>query len=317
MLKSHLSNGTVGNYKKKKRANKKGAYERAIEHFVKYNDIADLSIKKVGLHHFENVIFKPNIKSATRHFYYRQLRVFWNTLRDRNIVTGDLFKIIKKNLPPKKANTRPKMISENELQELFRAYDKEVERKKKLPEYRPYFSQQWFKPLICCYFYGGLQRNEAGYNPDLPYSGLQGQNLFYEDDELAAIYLEATKGRKERLIPINSIWRKHLQKYIEVRGMPKHEEYLFIYLGGSKKGWPVTGDRAYREFKRYLKMADLPKSRTLHGMRHERITTWLEDGFNTSEAQFMAGHSSVKTTEAYTHLRGKKLLAKQRKIEQG
>lgn len=313
-LKSHLSDKTVRN-DDKDRSSKRGAYERAIEHFISLNDIATLPVKQVGLHHFEKVIFKPGIKSATRHFYYRQLRVWWNDLRDRDIVTGNFFKTLKKNLPDKKSNMRPKMLTEDELNKLFKAFDKEVDRKKKLKEWKPYYGQRWFKPLICCYFYGGLRKNEAGYDPDTDYSGLQGKNLYYEDGELAAIYLEATKGRNERLIPLNKVWRTYLQEYIAVRGVPGHEEYLFIYLGGSKKGWPVTGDRAYRQFKRYLEEAGLPKSRTLHGMRHERITSWLEDGYNTSEAQFMAGHSSSNVTNKYTHLRAKKLLKKQRDIE--
>ncbi|MDR8394380.1 site-specific integrase [Aliifodinibius sp. S!AR15-10] len=314
-LKSHLSNKTVRN-DDKRRVHKQGAYEQAVEHFIKLNDIADLPIRQVGLFHFEKIIFKPGIKSTTRHFYYRQLRVFWNTLKDRDIVEEDYFKILRKNLPPKKSTVIPKMISDEELMQVFKAFDKEVERKKKLPEFRPYFAQQWFKPLICCYFYGGLRRNEAGYDPELPYSGLKGENLYYEDGELVAIYLGITKGRKERIIPMKTYWREQMVQYLEKRDPVKPDDYVFIYLGGSKKGWPVTGSRAYREFKRYLKEAKLPSSRTLHGMRHERITQWIEDGFNTSEAQYMAGHSSSNVTNRYTHLRAKNLLRKQREIEQ-
>ncbi|MDX1638740.1 MAG: tyrosine-type recombinase/integrase [Balneolaceae bacterium] len=313
-LKSHLSNKTVQN-DQKRRVHKQGAYEQAVEHFINLNDIADLPIQQVMLTHFEKVIFKPGIKSTTRHFYYRQLRVFWNTLKDRDIVTEDYFTILRKSLPPKKSSVIPKMISDEELMQVFEAFDKEVERKKKLPEYCPYFAQQWFKPLICCYFYGGLRRNEAGYDPELSYSGLKGENLYYDEGELVAIYLGITKGRKKRIIPMKTFWRDQMKAYLEITGPVKPDEYVFIYLGGSKKGWPVTGDRAYREFKRYVKKANLPSSRTLHGMRHKRITQWIEDGFNTSEAQYMAGHSSSNVTNRYTHLRAKNLLRKQREIE--
>lgn len=106
-FKSHLSDKTVRN-DEKNRSSKRGAYERAIEHFIKLNDIAALPIKRVTRVHFEKVIFKNGIKSATRHFYYRQLRVFWNALRDRNIVSEDYFKLIKKELPDKKRICGPK-----------------------------------------------------------------------------------------------------------------------------------------------------------------------------------------------------------------
>jgi hypothetical protein len=74
-LKSYLSDKTVRN-DSKSRSSKRGAYERAVEHFISLNDIADLPVKHVGLYHFEKVIFKPNIKSATRHFYFRNCGCF-------------------------------------------------------------------------------------------------------------------------------------------------------------------------------------------------------------------------------------------------
>ncbi len=128
-----------------------------------------------------------------------------------------------------------------------------------------------------------------GFASDLDYSGLQGENLGYANDELVLIHLPATKGRRERAVPLPTPCKNEIESYLEKRGSLKPSGYVFIYMGGSRKGWPVTGIRAYREFKRYLKVACLPKTRTIHGMRHRRITSLLEDGFNTSEVQFMAG----------------------------
>lgn len=131
------------------------------------------------------------------------------------------------------------------------------------------------------------------------------------------IYLPPTKGRKERSIPVPEPCRKLIERYLKRRGEVGYEDYLFIYMGGRRKGYPVTGAQAYKEYKSYVKESDsIPNSRTLHGMRHERITSWLEDGYYPSEAQFMAGHSSVSQTESYTHLKGQNLLRKQRKMEE-
>lgn len=68
--------------------------------------------------------------------------------------------------------------------------------------------------------------------------------------------------------------------------------------------------RVYREFKRYCKEAGIPTSRALHGMRHQAVTTWIEKGFHTAEASYMAGHSSQKVTEKYTHLTARRLKEK-------
>lgn len=184
----------------------------------------------------------------------------------------------------------------------IRNSNEELSRKKDLPEFDPNLVQHWFKPIVSLYFYGGLRKHEAAYDPELSYSGLKGENLIYENGELSYISLPPTKGRKERLIPIINELKKELDAYLKIRGKISPSDYVFIYTGGNTKGQPVRGMRVYREFKRYCKEAGIPTSRTLHGMRHQAVTTWIEKGFHTAEASYMAGHSSQKVTEKYTHL---------------
>lgn len=163
---------------------------------------------------------------------------------------------------------------------------------------------------MAVYFYAGLRKHEAAYDPGLPYSGLKGENLIYEKSELAYIYLPPTKGRKERQVPISKELGSYLEEYLKIRGEIGPEEYLFVYTGGHQKGKPVRGERAYKEFKRYLKEAGIPSKRTIHGMRHQAVTSWIEKGFHTAEAGYMAGHSSQRVTEKYTHLTAKRLKEK-------
>ncbi|MAL19332.1 MAG: tyrosine-type recombinase/integrase [Gracilimonas sp.] len=288
--KNHLSPATIG------------AYQRALDHFVELNELSDVHPTNVLSYHFENVIFKKGITSATRHYYFRHFRSWWKFLLKKNIVEKDYFTMLKEDLPRIRENTRPKMISEEELGILYKKFDEELSRKKDLPEFDPNLVQHWFKPIVSLYFYGGLRKHEAAYDPELSYSGLKGENLIYENGELSYISLPPTKGRKERLIPIINELKKELDAYLKIRGKISPSDYVFIYTGGNTKGQPVRGMRVYREFKRYCKEAGIPTSRTLHGMRHQAVTTWIEKGFHTAEASYMAGHSSQKVTEKYTHL---------------
>jgi integrase len=185
-----------------------------------------------------------------------------------------------------------------------------LDRKKTLPEFDPDRVQYWFKPIVALYFYGGLRKHEAAYDPELSYSGLKGENLVFVNGELSYISLPPTKGRKERQIPIIKELKTELIEYLKIRGKISAEDYVFIYTGGRTNGKPVRGMRVYREFKRYCKEAGIPTSRTLHGMRHQPVTTWIEKGFHTAEASYMAGHSSQKVTEKYTHLTAKRLKEK-------
>ena len=273
--KNHLSPATIG------------AYQRALDHFVELNELSDVHPTNVLSYHFENVIFKKGITSATRHYYFRHFRSWWKFLLKKNIVEKDYFTMLKEDLPRIRENTRPKMISEEELGILYKKFDEELSRKKDLPEFDPNLVQHWFKPIVSLYFYGGLRKHEAAYDPELSYSGLKGENLIYENGELSYISLPPTKGRKERLIPIINELKKELDAYLKIRGKISPSDYVFIYTGGNTKGQPVRGMRVYREFKRYCKEAG---------------TTWIEKGFHTAEASYMAGHSSQKVTEKYTHL---------------
>src|SRR6056297_2686663 len=153
--KQHLSPATVD------------AYKRALDHFVELNGLAKISPKSITIRHFENVIFKQGINAATRHYYFRHFRSWWKYLKKKNVVDMDFFDSLKEDLPRIRENTRPKMISEDELHLLFKTFDKELKRKEKLPEFDPDKVQHWFKPIIALYFYGGLRKHEAGFSPDL------------------------------------------------------------------------------------------------------------------------------------------------------
>ena len=286
------------------------AYKRALDHFVDLNGLYDEHPKTITVRHFENIIFKKGISTSTRHYYFRHLRTWWRFLKKRKIVEQNHFEYLKEDMPPIRENNRPKMITEDELDLLFKTFDKELRRKEKLPEFEPDKVQHWFKPILALYFYGGLRKHEAGYSPDLSYSGLKGENFIYEAGKLTYIYLPPTKGRKERQVPIIKELRDYLEQYLKLRGKIKPTDYVFIYQGGTSKNKAVRGDRVYREFKRYAKVAGIPTTRSLHGMRHKAVTTWIEKGFHTAEASYMAGHSSQKVTEKYTHLTAKRLKEK-------
>lgn len=290
------------------------AYEWAIEHFIDANDLENVHPKNVYQEHFEAIIFKSGIKETTRHYYYRHFRAFWNYLLNKKIVEVDYFKDIRSRIPKIRENTRPKMITKKELEKLFKTFDDELERKKKRKDFDSEKVQYWFKPIICLYIYAGLRKHEAAYDSELPYSGLKGMNLVFEDGELTYIYLPPTKGRKEREIPMINELKKVMNEYLSKRGHVSRNDYVFRYFGGRWKGRPVSGQVVYKEFKRYADEAKIPGTRSLHGMRHRAVTTWIEAGFSTAEAAFLSGHSSQRVTEKYTHLTSKGLKEKMDKL---
>ena len=103
-----------------------------------------------------------------------------------------------------------------------------------------------------------------------------------------------------------------MQNYFSTRGIPDKKDYVFL----NGKEQPVTARNMYDQFKHYCKMAKVSEDRTIHGMRHRRITTWLEQGLSMKEASVMAGHKSTDTTDkVYSHLSADRLRKKILDIE--
>jgi len=288
-------------------------YEFRVSAFLRFCGLQKKSFYSVNRQHFSDYLFRPGVGTTTRYTDRRHLRSWWHFCMKKGWAQKDLISDIQ--LPEKDATIVPKMITESELETLFKTFDQEIKEKRKNTYHRDYFEQPWFKPLLILLMDCGLRLHEAVYNPDQAdtpeqnYTGLRGKNLI---GELEYIYIDKAKRNRERLIPTTPRLRKYLQEYLNVRGYPGQDEFLFI----TYRNEPIKGHHARVTFKYYLKKAGIPKARTFHGMRHRAITTWLEDGFTLSEAKDMAGHSSVKITdEVYTHLAAKNLKRKRERIE--
>lgn len=111
------------------------------------------------------------------------------------------------------------------------------------------------------------------------------------------------KGNKERLIPLGDYAMKFLKEYLKnIRPkLAKVKSKTYVFL--NKKGEPLTRQRFWQIVKEYAKKAgiDLDKI-SPHVIRHSFATHLLQGGADLRSLQFMLGHSSLATTQIYTHL---------------
>jgi len=116
------------------------------------------------------------------------------------------------------------------------------------------------------------------------------------------------KGRKERIIPFGDHAFNALKDYIAVRPSVATEA-LFI----NKNGTPLS-DRSIRRIVE-KEVASILQVRgiTPHTFRHSFATHLLERGADLRVIQELLGHSSLSTTQIYTHVDLKKLLEVYRK----
>ncbi|MCR4663447.1 MAG: site-specific tyrosine recombinase XerD [Endomicrobiaceae bacterium] len=105
------------------------------------------------------------------------------------------------------------------------------------------------------------------------------------------------KGNKERIVPFGQKAQLYLKRYLRVRKNTKSE---FIFLTRLNK--PISRIEFWRQLKQIALKAGITKNITPHTLRHSFATHLLTGGADIRFVQEMLGHSSISTTQIYTHV---------------
>ncbi|MGP9680359.1 tyrosine recombinase XerC [Brachybacterium sp. AOP3-A1-3] len=120
------------------------------------------------------------------------------------------------------------------------------------------------------------------------------------------------KGSKERIVPVGrpaldavARWERDGRPHLVQHARPEsHEEQaLFLGVRGGR-----LGDRAVRTMiDRYAAQAGIAKHISPHTLRHSAATHLVEGGADLRSVQDFLGHSSLATTQIYTHVSADRL----------
>lgn len=133
-------------------------------------------------------------------------------------------------------------------------------------------------------------------------TGLELDNLFFEIGFIRVI----GKGNKERLVPVGNHAITSIEHYTEsARGRfinrkdrAKTDNKLFL----NQRGGPLSRMSIWNIVNKYAAKAEIEKNVYPHIFRHSFATHLLEGGADLRAVQEMLGHSSIMTTEIYTHV---------------
>lgn len=122
----------------------------------------------------------------------------------------------------------------------------------------------------------------------------------YEESEFIKII---GKGNKERLIPIGNNALKYINIYLhEVRVHLKIKKGFENYIFLNRTGTSLSRISVFTIIKSLAEKTGLKKRISPHTFRHSFATHLIEGGADLRAVQEMLGHSSITTTEIYTHL---------------
>ena len=149
-------------------------------------------------------------------------------------------------------------------------------------------------------------------------SGLRLAEL--RDLRLEQLHLEAGflnvigKGNKERVVPVGRQAVAALNRYLEA-GRPKlvtPKSPANVFL--TQRGTPFASVTLWLRVRQRVRRAGVERNVTPHMLRHSFASHLLEHGADLRVIQELLGHSSISTTELYTHVTGRRLRDVHRKF---
>ena len=188
------------------------------------------------------------------------------------------------------------VLTEEEIKQLYKACELYIQG----TQHR---KPNWFYPamalrdkaMLTIYYGCGLRRNE-GLHIEL--------NDIFWDKQL--LYVSKGKNNKERFVPISKAGLKHLENYLyDARPLlikDNKEELFFI----NERGKPMQGQMMLLRLDQLVTRTEnitlQEKEIGLHTLRHSIATHLLSNGMKLEKIKDFLGHSSLESTQIYTHL---------------
>ncbi len=143
---------------------------------------------------------------------------------------------------------------------------------------------------------------ETLYSTGLRVSELVGMNL-RDADLRAGVVRVMGKGSRERLAPLGSYAITAINAYLAEReGFFAKKDFQRHVMFLNRLGTRLSARSVERLLEKHIAVAGLSGTITPHVLRHSFATHLLNNGADLRSVQELLGHSSLSTTQIYTHL---------------
>ena len=271
----------------------KNASENTIEAYVsdlqKLQDFAEQNLMNITpitisyeyLQEFLYQVSKINYSERTQARWISSIKGFFSFLLEDELREDNPSALLE---TPKLGLYLPDTLSLEEIEKLISATDENTDLAKR--------NRCMIEVLYGC----GLRVSEL--------TELQISNINFKEN-----YLKIQgKGDKVRFVPLADYTADFIKNYINnIRSKqkinPKHSDILFL----NSRGAQISRQMVFLIIKEIVRKAGIQKNISPHTFRHSFATHLLQNGADLRFIQEMLGHSSITTTEIYTHLNTEEL----------
>lgn len=260
------------------------SYRNSIYHFfgcMKKNPYWSGQLADIDGNDIRDYVIESQHELSRRSIHNRisGLRSFYRYLVEHGAVERSPFT---GTVLPKMPRSVPKFLTEDQVIKLLLGPQVLLEDEAISP------FQAWRDRLILELLYGG---------------GLRVSELVALDygmiDERSGVARIRGKGERERFCPLGKVAMACLQKFGEAF---RPNRTLAGPVLISRNGKRLGVRSVQKILKKYLRLAELPMDMSPHKIRHSYATHLLNHGADLRAVQELLGHSSLSTTQIYTHV---------------
>lgn len=254
------------------------AYMRDLRKFCNYCQTESLSAEQVQIHdieHFMTCIYDSKVQANSQARILSSIRSFYRFMLHTDRMDRIPTELIESPIIERRL---PITLDYTEIQSMLDSID--------LSRILGHRNRAIIEVLYSC----GLRVSEL--------IDLRMSDLFLYDDVIRVI----GKGKKQRLVPISTKAAFSLKNYLEDRRTMNVESNSSEIVFLNQNGAQLTRVMVFYIIRSAAATAGIRKTISPHTLRHSFATHLVQGGADIRAVQEMLGHSSILTTEIYTHL---------------
>lgn len=238
------------------------------------------NIETMDISHFRSFLYSENLSRKTINYHITAIRSFFKYLQRQDIQTLIIEKLELAKLEPRSIE----FLSQEEVDKLLSMPEKFE--KDELKKYRD---------LVILYllYWSWLRVSEA--------INLKLEQINFKNNQITIIW----KWKKQRAVFITKKTFTFIKHYLSLKN--SSSKYLIISLSRNSKWNPITRVAIENLVRDYASLAWIDKKVTPHTLRHSFATSLLMKWADIRSVQALLWHSSITTTQIYTHISDKYL----------